>query len=101
MQWVEGQTLNQFVGKNLDKPAMLDALLHIWVRMAKYLRAAQIAHADLQHGNVLLVPGASANSLALKLIDYDGLCVPALAGARSGEGKGAIVRGSWGQTDRN
>src|SRR5262249_52975715 len=39
----------------------------------------------LQHGNVMLVPGSKANSLALKLVDYDGLCVPALADRPSGE----------------
>jgi formylglycine-generating enzyme required for sulfatase activity len=85
MEWVEGLTLNQFVARYVDKPAMLEALLQIWVRMGKYLRDAEIAHCDLQHGNVLLVPGGSANSLALKLIDYDGMWVPALAGKKSGE----------------
>ena len=85
MQWVEGFTLNDFVRQQLDKPAMLGALLQIWGRMATRLREAGIAHADLQHGNVLLVPGANANSLALKLIDYDGMFVPALAGTKSGE----------------
>src|ERR1019366_553621 len=40
---------------------------------------------DLQHGNILLVPGAGANSLALKLIDYDGMWTPALAKVKSGE----------------
>ncbi len=77
MQWVEGLTLNQFVKQSLDKPATLEALLHLWAKMAKYLRAAEVGHCDLQHGNVLLVPGASANMLALKLIDYDGMWVPA------------------------
>src|SRR5258708_1894177 len=86
MQWVEGLTLNQFVSQYLDKPAMLEALLQLWARMGKYLRAAEIGHCDLQHGNVLLVPGATPNSLALKLIDYDGMWVPALAGKKSGEG---------------
>jgi hypothetical protein len=85
MQWVEGLTLNQFVAQNLDKPATLEALLQVWPRMAKALRAAQVGHCDLQHGNVLLVPGASANSLTVKLIDYDGVWVPGLAGTRSGE----------------
>jgi len=85
MQWVEGLTLNQFVGQYLDKPAMLEALLQLWARMGKYLRAADIGHCDLQHGNVLLVPGATPKSLALKLIDYDGMWVPALAGKKSGE----------------
>jgi hypothetical protein len=85
MQWVEGLTLNQFVGKHAGNPAMLEALLQVWRRMARHLRSADVAHCDLQHGNVLLVPGASANSVALKLIDYDGMFVPALAGRPSGE----------------
>ena len=85
MQWVEGLTLNQFVGKYVDKPAMLEVLLQVWGRMATWLRSAEVGHCDLQHGNILLVPGANANSLALKLIDYDGMWVPALAGTKSGE----------------
>jgi formylglycine-generating enzyme required for sulfatase activity len=85
MQWVEGLTLNQFVGRYADKPASLESLLQIWLRLSKYLRAARVSHCDLQHGNVLLVPGTGANSLALKLVDYDGMWVPALAGSRSGE----------------
>jgi formylglycine-generating enzyme required for sulfatase activity len=85
MQWVEGLTLNQFIGRYADKPAYLEALLQIWLRMSKKLRAEEVGHCDLQHGNVLLVPGAGANSLALKLVDYDGMWVPALAGGRSGE----------------
>ncbi len=43
------------------------------------------AHADLQHGNVLLVTGDAQNKLGLKLIDYDGMWVPALADYHSGE----------------
>ncbi len=85
MQWVEGLTFNDFVRQNLDKPAMLEGLLQIWGRMAQRLRAAGIAHADLQHGNVLLVPGSTANAVAVKLIDYDGMFVPTLAGKPSGE----------------
>jgi WD40 repeat protein len=85
MQWVEGLTYNEFVRQHLDKPAMLGALLQIWGRMATRLRDAGIAHADLQHGNVLLVPGSAANSVAVKLIDYDGMYVPSLAGKKSGE----------------
>ena len=44
-----------------------------------------MAHADLQHGNVLLVPARANGSLSLKLIDYDGMWVPALANKKSGE----------------
>ncbi len=84
MEWVEGQTLNRFVEESLEKPKMLRQLLELWPRLASRLREAGIAHADLQHGNVLLVPAADGK-LALKLIDYDGMYVPALAGTPSGE----------------
>jgi hypothetical protein len=85
MQWVEGLLLNEFVRDNLDKPVLLGQLGLIWSRVAKRLREEGIAHADLQHGNVLLVPGSKNTSLALKLIDYDGMFVPALAKTKSGE----------------
>ncbi len=85
MRWVEGLLLNAFVRDSLNKPVLLHALGQIWLRMAKRLREAQVAHADLQHGNVLLVPGSKTTSLAVKLIDYDGMWVPALAGKPSGE----------------
>ncbi len=37
---------------------MLEALLQMWVRWRGVCATAQIGHGDLQHGNVLLVPGA-------------------------------------------
>lgn len=85
MRWVEGLLLNELVRNNLDKPAVLEQLTIIWCRMARRLREAGIAHADLQHGNVILVPGSKTGSLAVKLIDYDGMFVPALASKKSGE----------------
>ena len=53
VQWVEGLTLNQFVGRYADKPASLESLLQIWLRMSKKLRAAEVGQCDLQPGNVL------------------------------------------------
>ncbi len=84
MEWVEGQTLNRFVEESLEKPKMLRQVLDLWPKLTARLRDAGIAHADLQHGNVLLVPAVDGK-LALKLIDYDGMYVPALAGTQSGE----------------
>ncbi len=84
MQWVEGTTLNSFVGNNLPHPETLESLARIWVKLAQQLRDARLAHADLQHGNVLLVSDGKHN-LKLKLIDYDGMFVPALADQQSGE----------------
>jgi formylglycine-generating enzyme required for sulfatase activity/serine/threonine protein kinase len=78
MDWVEGITLNQFVRENLHKPEKLTTLSQIWLKLAQTLRQANIAHCDLQHGNVLLVRDRRAGALTLKLVDYDGMCVPAL-----------------------
>ncbi len=85
MEWVEGLLLNQVVRENAAKPTVLAALGQMWVKLCKRLRDAGIAHADLQHGNVLLVPGSRAGAFGLKLIDYDGVYVPALANTPSGE----------------
>jgi len=85
MRWIEGLALNQFVQNQLEKPKTLAELLQLWVKLAERLREARIAHADLQHGNVLLVPAGEGGRLALRLIDYDGMYVPALSGQRTGE----------------
>jgi hypothetical protein len=79
MPWVDGCLLNEFVRDNLDKPARLEALLALWVQLGKQLRAAGVAHGDLQHGNVILqVEGGIPRGL--RLVDLDGMYVPALAG---------------------
>ena len=85
MRWVEGGIrLNEFVEEYLERPRMLRQLLTLWPKMASRLRKKEIAHTDLQHGNVLLVP-RSDKRLALRLIDYDGMHVPALADTPSAE----------------
>ena len=85
MRWVEGFTLNDFIREQLDKPALLERLAQMWIRLGEELRDASMAHGDLQHGNVLLAPKGKSGALALKLIDYDGMFVPALADIPSGE----------------
>ena len=78
MQWVEGLTLNTFVRGNLENPAILQSVCQIWLKLAARLREANLAHGDLQHGNILLVQGAKAGTAGIKLVDYDGICVPSL-----------------------
>ena len=84
MRWVEGFTLNQFLDEHVDQAHIVTRLAHLWQKMGRELRDAGIGHGDLQHGNVLMVPGSQA-SLSLKLIDYDGMWVPDLAERPSGE----------------
>jgi len=58
MQWVEGLAHHELVRNSLDKPATLDALVQIWARMARKLREAEVAHADLQHATSCLCRAA-------------------------------------------
>jgi hypothetical protein len=80
MDWVEGLSLTSFVRESLQRPARLKLLGQMWLRLSQRMAESQVTHGDLQHGNVLLVPGSTENKLALKLVDYDGMYVPALKG---------------------
>ncbi|MBP8294427.1 MAG: hypothetical protein KAX65_16735, partial [Caldilineaceae bacterium] len=79
MEWVDGESLHTYVERNLHKPLKLLDLAEQWVQMVQSLNQAGIAHGDLQHGNVLVVDDR------LRLIDYDGMYVPGLAGRQSHE----------------
>ncbi|MEQ1905525.1 MAG: hypothetical protein ABL888_15155 [Pirellulaceae bacterium] len=75
MKWTEGESLISYIQRNLTSPAVLHRLASSWSRLLVDLQKANIAHGDLQHGNVLVVGGD------LKLVDYDGMYVPALDGS--------------------
>jgi hypothetical protein len=79
MQWIEGETLLQYIRRNLQNAELLKSLAEKWRHMIIDLQAANIAHGDLQPGNVLIQDDE------IKLIDYDGMYVPALQGMRSNE----------------
>lgn len=79
MEWVQGELLNKYIKRNLGDPTALLDLANRWAKMVKAMQAANLAHGDLQHGNVLIANGE------LRLIDYDGMYVPALAGQASHE----------------
>ncbi|MGB8684613.1 MAG: hypothetical protein WCD12_17150 [Candidatus Binatus sp.] len=79
MEWVQGETLDIYVQQHLKDPAALATLACDWLQMVKTLQEFGIAHGDLQHGNILVVNGS------LRLIDYDDMYVPALAGRQSPE----------------
>jgi len=80
MEWIEGRQLNEFVEENLSSPSVLAKLGKHWDKLVADLRSANIAHGDLQHGNVLV-----RSNGAIRLIDYDGMWVPALEGQGSNE----------------
>jgi eukaryotic-like serine/threonine-protein kinase len=77
MDWVEGLTLTDWVQSKCrkGKGASIAKAVRQWEKLVEELRQNGIAHGDLQHGNVLITPQGR-----LKLVDYDGMCVPSLAG---------------------
>jgi len=79
MAWAKGELLHTFIEKHLHDSAILQNLANRWITMIHALEGAQVAHGDLQHGNIVVVNND------FKLIDYDGMFVPALAGWTSNE----------------
>ena len=86
MKWVEGLMLNQFLDQSADRKSVVTRLAYLWQKLARELRDAKIGHGDLQHSNILLVPGnQGGGTLSLHVIDYDGLWIPDLSDVPSGE----------------
>ncbi len=83
MDWAEGVPLNRFVAEHLEAPDVLERLIEAWVTLVARLEAAEMAHGDLQHGNVLVMQ--ESDKLKLTLVDYDAVYVPALRGRTSPE----------------
>lgn len=80
MQWIEGKPLNKYIEEHLTNASELEMIEKRWGHVLGELKKARIGHGDLQHGNVLALPSGE-----LRLIDYDGMWVPALDGMGSHE----------------
>ncbi len=81
MDWVEGESLNKFVGSRLNDPDTIRRIAVQWRgRKTPSLRGLRIAHNDLQHGNVMV-----QNDGEIRLVDYDGIFLPNFLGERSPE----------------
>lgn len=76
MRWVDGQTIKDYICTNKDDSQKIKQLADNFVTMCNELHKKQIAHGDLQHGNILV-----DNSGNFFLIDYDSVYLPALKGA--------------------
>jgi hypothetical protein len=79
MEWVHGDHLLSWIDKHIEEPQAITSLADSFLNMIRQLQAAGIAHGDLQHGNIIIVDND------FRLIDYDGMYVPAMAGMPSNE----------------
>ena len=82
MEWVQGVTLSAWLDDHHRDRQAVDHLADRFSGLATDLAQHGIAHGDLQHGNLLV-----ADDGTLRLVDYDGMYVPALAG-RDGTERG-------------
>jgi len=79
MQWIEGPTLDLYIGEMLNRPEVLLHLSEEWLRLLSSLRTSGMAHGDLQHGNIIVEHGQ------LRLVDHDGIFVTKMAGWTASE----------------
>ena len=80
MDWVEGHTLFQWVDtqcRNQNARALRVAA-DVWTNVVREVEEAGIAHGDYQQANILVTAAGQ-----MKLVDYDCMCVPSLAGRRN------------------
>lgn len=77
MDWVEGEPLDRYIQQNFHNKQKILNLAYRFLEMLTVIRNENIAHCDLQHGNILIV------DKELKLVDYDGMFIPDFAGKTS------------------
>ncbi|MEV4238011.1 AarF/UbiB family protein [Nocardia sp. NPDC049737] len=74
MEWAQGVTLSAWLDAHHRDSHGIDRLAERFSELISDLALHGIAHGDLQHGNLLV-----ADDGTLRLLDYDGMFVPALA----------------------
>lgn len=79
MEWIDGISLDQFVDRHIDNPDILNALADRFRILTLALIRNGLAHGDLQHGNILIVPNG------IKMVDYDGMYAPEFKGSKANE----------------
>ncbi|MFD0394279.1 hypothetical protein ACFQ3Z_25855 [Streptomyces nogalater] len=75
MAWVEGTSLITWIERNVRDTAAVLRTAERFAALVADLERLGVAHGDLQHGNLLVAADST-----LRLVDYDGMYVPALKG---------------------
>ncbi len=80
MEWVQGETLFNWLAARCMEGhrEAISQIAERWLEAVQEMNDHSIAHGDLQHANVMVTP-----SWQIKLVDYDGMCVPPLVGRRN------------------
>lgn len=75
MAWVEGTSLITWIDRNVRDATAVLRTAERFAALIADLEKLGVAHGDLQHGNLLVAADGT-----LRLVDYDGMYVPALKG---------------------
>lgn len=75
MEWVDGLKIKDYIDQNINSPSSIRILADEFYNMVAVLHDHNIAHGDLQHGNIMVRTDGS-----VVLVDYDSLFVPELSG---------------------
>lgn len=75
MDWVDGQTLKEYINSNIKNVSKILDLAENFKEMTAYFHKENIAHGDLQHGNILVKDDGS-----IVAIDYDSMFIEPLNG---------------------
>ncbi len=81
MEWAKGETLGEFIENNYDNASKLKNLLGAIVKLSDFIESHDIAHGDIQPGNLMIADQGNT----IKLIDYDGMYIDSLASLGSSE----------------
>jgi hypothetical protein len=79
MEWIDGLPLDVYIAEVFQRADVLKFLADLWLKTVGSLRTANVAHGDLQHGNIIIQNGN------VRLVDLDGMFVPAMAGWQAAE----------------
>lgn len=75
MDWIDAKPLKSYIEEHLNEPHLILCLADNFMKMVQELHQHNLAHGDLQHGNIMVKDDGE-----LVLVDYDSMYVPALKG---------------------
>jgi len=75
MDWISGETLKDYIQENIHNSGRIINLATKFKTMVEYFHKENIAHGDLQHGNILVKENGE-----IVVIDYDSMFIEPLGG---------------------
>ena len=81
MDWAEGLHLNQFIDEVVFQQSVLSKLQEKLVAISNEFENEGIGHGDLKFDNILIQ--RQGDDFSIKLVDYDSMYVPEMAGERN------------------